>query len=61
MYYSEGKTQAEIAKKMNISRPVISKMLQLARQEGIVEIYVKDENAHSIALALEIEKKISTK
>lgn len=57
MYYSEGKTQAEIAKKMNISRPVISKMLQLARQEGIVEIYVKDENAHSIALALEIEKK----
>lgn len=59
MYYSEGKTQAEIAKKMNISRPVISKMLQLARQEGIVEIYVKDENAHSIALALEIEKNIN--
>lgn len=57
MYYSEGKTQAEIAKKMNISRPVISKMLQIARQEGIVEIYVKDENAHSISLALEIEKK----
>lgn len=61
MYYSEGLTQAEIARKIGISRPVISKLLREARDLGIVEIYIKDENAYSISLALEIEKKFQLK
>lgn len=57
LYYSEGLTQAEIAKKMEISRPLVSKILQEAKNTGIVEIYIKDEDAYSIALEMEIEKK----
>lgn len=43
MYYFEELTQAKIAKKLGVSRPVISKMLQRAREEGIVEIRIHDE------------------
>lgn len=57
LYYNEGLTQAEIAKKMEISRPLVSKILQEAKNTGIVEIYIKDEDAYSIALGMEIEKK----
>lgn len=57
LYYNEGLTQAEIAKKMEISRPLVSKILQEAKNTGIVEIYIKDEDAYSIALEMEIEKK----
>lgn len=43
MYYFEELTQAKIAKKLGVSRPVISKMLQRARDEGIVEIRIHDD------------------
>ena len=57
LYYQEGWTQAEIAKKMQISRPMISKILQAAREKGIVRIYLDDETAHSTELARQIETK----
>lgn len=40
LYYEDEKTQAEIAKLMRVSRPIISKMLQKAKSEGIVEIKI---------------------
>lgn len=40
MYYEENKTQQEIADKMGVSRPSISRFLQKAREEGIVEIKI---------------------
>ena len=40
-YYEEGLTQAEIAKKLDISRPAISKLLSEARIRGIVKIEIK--------------------
>lgn len=40
LYYEDEKTQAEIAAIMRVSRPIISKMLQMAKQEGIVEIKI---------------------
>lgn len=43
MYYLEELTQAAVAKKIGVSRPVISKMLQKAKQEGIVEITIHDD------------------
>ena len=57
MYYEEGLTQAVIAKKMSISRPVISKILQQAKESGIVSISIKDESAYTVGLGLRLEKK----
>ena len=39
-YYEQGKTQAEIAKRFNISRPMVSRKLAEARDTGIVKIFI---------------------
>lgn len=57
MYYEKGLTQAAIAKKVGVSRPVISKILQQAKEKGIVSISIKDPNAYTVELALKIEDK----
>jgi deoxyribonucleoside regulator len=41
LYYERNLTQAEIAKRMNISRPAVSKILSEARIRGIVRIEIK--------------------
>lgn len=41
LYYEQELTQAEIAKRMNVSRPAVSKMLSEARRSGIVRIEIK--------------------
>ena len=41
LYYEKDMTQAEIAKRMNISRPAVSKLLSDARLCGIVKINIK--------------------
>ena len=40
MYYEEDRTQGEIADKLHVSRPLVSRMLREARDLGIVEIRV---------------------
>lgn len=40
MYYEEDRTQSEIADLMQVSRPLVSRMLREARELGIVEIRV---------------------
>ena len=55
LYYKDGLTQAQIANKMGVSRPVISKLLQRAKDEGIVEIFIKDESVHTVNLEMKIE------
>ncbi|SEQ32607.1 DNA-binding transcriptional regulator LsrR, DeoR family [Ignavigranum ruoffiae] len=50
MYYQEGLTQAEIARKFNVSRSLISKLLIEAKERGIVEIFIKSELAYTINL-----------
>ncbi|MGX7243426.1 sugar-binding transcriptional regulator [Enterococcus quebecensis] len=57
MYYEQGMTQAMISQKMGISRPVISKILQQAKEAGIVSISIKDESAYAVELGLRLEKK----
>lgn len=57
MYYEQGLTQATIAKKMGISRPVISKILQQAKESGIVTVSIKDKSAYAVELGLRLEKK----
>jgi DNA-binding transcriptional regulator LsrR (DeoR family) len=59
MYYFDEMTQAEIAKKIGFSRPIISKALQRARNEGLVEIIIHDDAFHTINLEQEIENAYS--
>ena len=41
-YYHEGMSQQEIANRLNISRPQISRMLTIAKANGIVNITIND-------------------
>lgn len=41
LYYEENKTQSEIAKLYNISRPLVSRILKEAKEAGIVTITIK--------------------
>ncbi len=47
LYYLEEKGQAEIAKLLRISRPGVSRLLQRARREKIVEIRIRSGEAGS--------------
>ncbi len=42
LYFLENKTQLEIANILNVSRPLISRMLHEAKASGIVEIHIGD-------------------
>lgn len=55
MYYYESWTQEKIAEKLGVSRPVISKMLQRAREEGIIEIVIHDDDHEVSKLENELE------
>lgn len=46
LYYEQNQTQAEIAQALNVSRPLISRMLDEARQAGIVEIRIHSQSPH---------------
>ena len=46
LYYEEEWTQQRIAKKFNMSRSLVSKLLSKARKIGIVEIIIHDEEFH---------------
>ena len=52
MYYEQDMTQAEIAKTLGLSRPVVSRLLSEARRTGIVRIEVRsplDEKDHLLS------------
>ena len=40
MYYEQDRTQSEIADRYGISRPMVSKLLKEAKEEGIVKITI---------------------
>ena len=42
MYYAQGKTQKEISEALGLSRSGVSRLLQAARDQGIVQITVKN-------------------
>ncbi|WP_035710857.1 sugar-binding transcriptional regulator [Salibacterium aidingense] len=42
MYYEYDYSQQEIAKKLKMSRPTVSRILKKAKQEGIVEVTIHD-------------------
>lgn len=42
LYYEDGLNQSEIADILNVSRPTVSRLLEEAKREGVVEIIVHD-------------------
>jgi DNA-binding transcriptional regulator LsrR (DeoR family) len=61
LYYIDGWTQEQIARKVGVSRPIISKLLQKARDYKVVEVYIKDENVHTVDLEQQLERKYGLK
>ncbi len=59
MYYLEGMTQNQIAKKLDISRPKISRLLKRARELDIVEINIKYESDTILQLQNKIKSKFN--
>lgn len=61
MYYKKSLKQSEIAKRLGISRSLVSKYLNDAKNEGIVDIFIKSESAYSIELELALEETFGLK
>ncbi|MCB9452821.1 MAG: sugar-binding transcriptional regulator [Anaerolineaceae bacterium] len=62
LYYLEGKTQLEIADVMGLSRSKVLRLLQEAREEGIVQISVINpfESVETLANTLQLKLGLST-
>ncbi|CAM3756519.1 sugar-binding transcriptional regulator [Mesobacillus zeae] len=61
LYYLLDKNQNEIARILGVSRPTVSRLLQTAKSEGIVEIRIKNPVEDSENLAKELEGKFNIK
>lgn len=57
LYYENGLTQDEIAQKLGLSRPKVSRLLQEARDTGLVKITVAELPDSYIDLEQEIEQR----
>lgn len=55
MYYELGQTQKEIADKLDYSRPMISKILSLAHDMGIVNVSIRNPISEAEELERELE------
>ncbi|WP_420455707.1 sugar-binding transcriptional regulator [Rubrivirga sp.] len=56
LYYLQGQTQQQIADRLRVSRPTVSRMIKEARERGIVQITV----AHVDGLAVDLESELET-
>ncbi|WP_137626317.1 sugar-binding transcriptional regulator [Lactiplantibacillus pingfangensis] len=61
LYYEDGLSQGEIASKLSISRPTISRLLQFARDHGLLKIEIMDPLKDLDVLAAQLEKKYHLK
>ena len=52
-YYLEGQRQSDIARELNISRPMVSRLLSEARESGVVEIRIHDPETRMAGLLVE--------
>lgn len=59
LYYGEGLTQGEIAKRMKVSRATIVNMLRESRELGIVDIRVDGAQLTGSSLARDLREKFS--
>ncbi|HJV17864.1 MAG TPA: sugar-binding transcriptional regulator [Bacillales bacterium] len=61
LYYLQDLSQQEIATKLAISRPTVSRLLLQAKQEGIVEINIFNPTEYGQKLALKVKEKFQLK
>jgi deoxyribonucleoside regulator len=61
LYYEHAFSQEKIAKKLGISRPGVSRLLQRAREEGIVCIEIKDPSDEGTKLEADLKTKFELK
>ncbi|OBZ13690.1 MULTISPECIES: sugar-binding transcriptional regulator [Bacillales] len=61
LYYELNYNQEEIAQKLGVSRPTISRFLQQAKDEGYVQIKIVSPNDNNDVLADRLEKKFGLK
>lgn len=61
LYYLLDYNQSEIAKILGISRPTVSRILQQAKDEGIVQIKIMDPTEDIEQLSKELERKFQLK
>lgn len=57
MYYYHGLTTEQVAEEMEVSRPKVSRLLSFARERGLVEIIIHDQDEDLAPLSSEIEKR----
>nr|WP_066259765.1 sugar-binding transcriptional regulator [Neobacillus drentensis] len=61
LYYLLDYNQNEIAKELGVSRPTVSRLLQQAKSDGIVQISILDPTEDVDNLATELEQKFNLK
>jgi deoxyribonucleoside regulator len=61
LYYEHDFSQRQIAQKMGVSRPSVSRILHKARQEGIVKIEIKDPLDKGIRIENDLKTKYDLK
>lgn len=61
LYYHHELTQLEIADRLNLSRPKVSRLLKQARKQGIIQISVSFPNGNFVDLESRLEKKYNLK
>ncbi|WP_207763369.1 sugar-binding transcriptional regulator [Bifidobacterium margollesii] len=61
LYYQQDLSQVEIATLMHISRPTVSRLLQYARETGLVRIDIADPSGEAPNLAERIQQKYGLK
>lgn len=61
LYYLEGKTQAEVARTLGISRQKVQRLLRQARELGIVEINIRNLTAVSLDLEKQLKRHFKLK
>ena len=61
LYYIEGKNQAQISEEMGIYRTTVSRMLERAKKDGIVQISIKEFDAELFALEEYLRQKYKLK
>ena len=59
MYYEQNLNQGEIAKILHTSRPTVSRLLEEAKQTGVVEIVVHDPIKKNAALSRKVRERFN--
>ena len=61
LYYDHQFSQQQIAQKLGVSRPGVSRLLQKAREQGIVKIEIINPDQHGTALELQLKETFGLK